>query len=62
MRRPVRHAPKSVTKAHNRVALLSVITMRDDLDSANVESLARSYGVPEADVRIAIAQEKRRRG
>ena len=61
MKRPVRHAPKSMTKAHNKQALASIIIMRADLDSANVESLARSYGIDEGEVRTAIAKEKRRR-
>ena len=57
-----RYAPKSVSKAHNRTALSMLITMRDRLDNVDAASLARSYGVPEAQVAEMVRVEIARRG
>ncbi len=62
MNRAANHAPKSMTKAHNRTALMALITMRDRLDTVDTGSLARSYGVPEAQVAEMVQAEMARRG
>lgn len=49
------------TKAGLRAGLLSVLQWRDNLDTIEPEGLARSYGVPVAEVRGLIAAEKNRR-
>lgn len=49
------------TRAAKRTALNALLTMREDLDGVDVDSLARSYSVEADEVRRLIADEKRRR-
>ena len=56
-----RYGSKQVSKTHNRTALSMLITMRDRLDNVDVASLARSYGVPEAQVAEMVKAEIARR-
>lgn len=56
-----RHASKEVTRHHQRTMLGALLIMRDNLDTIDVESLARSYGTSADEVRKAINHEKQRR-
>lgn len=53
---------KRPSRAHNRTALLAVLTHRESLAGVNVESLARSTGLAVAEVEKAVADERVRRG
>ena len=52
---------KRVSRANHRVSLQSVLLCREDLDGLNPESLARSHGLPLAEVEKAIAAERVKR-
>ena len=56
-----RHASKEVTRHHQRTMLGALLIMRDNLDTIDAESLARSYGTSADEVRKAIDHEKQRR-
>lgn len=57
-----RHYPKAPpSKAYNRTALFALLTLRPSLDGLAPEGLARSYGVPLAEVTSMIATERERR-
>lgn len=60
-RRPNRYASKEVTRQHQRTMLGALLIMRDQLDTIDVESLARSYGTTPDDVRRAVEHERLRR-
>jgi len=56
-----KHASKEVTRHHQRVMLGALLIQRDNLDTIDVDSLARSYGTNADEVRRAIEQERQRR-
>lgn len=60
MRRPIRTS-KHVTQAQQRTALRSLLVMHADITKVDAASLARSYGVPVAEVDALIAEEAMRR-
>ena len=61
MSRPNRYASKEVTRQHQRVMLGACLIQRENLDTVDVDSLARSYGTTPDEVRKAIDYEKQRR-
>lgn len=49
------------TRAALRVSLMQVLSLRDNLDTIAIDSLARSYAMTAADVQRMIDDEKARR-
>ena len=49
------------TKASRDVALMQLLSFREDLDAIDTVSLARSYGKKPAEIEALVAAEKRRR-
>ncbi|NNE49765.1 MAG: hypothetical protein HKN38_06135 [Altererythrobacter sp.] len=56
-----RYGNKKRTRRDKEMALATLLTMRDDLNSIDMASVARSYGVTEGDLQERILKEKRRR-
>lgn len=56
-----RHPDAPPTRAAARAALTGLLTMRPSLDGISLESLARSYNVPEREIAGMVAAEKARR-
>jgi hypothetical protein len=61
MSRPNRYASKEVTRQHQRVMLGACLIQRENLETVDVGSLARSYGTTPDDVRKAVEHERQRR-
>lgn len=55
------HRKPSPTKASQRVQLVGILQWRENLDSIDVDSLARCYRVKPAELRVMIAEERNRR-
>ena len=59
--KPNRYASKEVTRQHQRVMLGACLIQRENLETVDVDSLARSYGTTVDDVRRAVDHERQRR-
>lgn len=55
------YGSKQPSRAYQRAALQMLLVQRGDLDSINIESLARSYGFPANEVEKAVTEERHRR-
>ena len=49
------------TKADQRTAAFTMLTMRESLEGVNIETLTRSYGLSEAQAFEMLAAEHKRR-
>lgn len=59
--RPRRATDDRITRAQAKAALTGLLTMRPSLEGLSMDSLARSYNLPPAEIAAMVEAEKLRR-
>lgn len=59
--RPRSYSPKKRSKADRRIAVLAMLTLRATMEGVTPETLARSYGLTEAEAQAMLMKERARR-
>lgn len=61
MKRTARHAPKQITAAQHRLTVRHILISRENLETLDQASLARSMGLAPAEIQAMVAEEAMRR-